>query len=144
MRSRYYLYGTLFGLFCAIIYTYVVLGHNFIRLFSISFGQKYFGGLSITIGSLSALGIARWLDRKNISQNFLIRALLLPVFIFLLGITVGSATNGIISGNSFHFYDHGIKPLAVLSLFGLPASVAVGVIYYFSVKIINKLAKLDN
>lgn len=134
MKKHYYFYGSLVGLLIAIITAYSIMGKSFTdMLFSFS---KFNGFIPIIAGAWTVLLIARWCDKTVQSQNMLYKGIIIPVFIFSVGVITGSLLN-LMNANpeqtfANNFIDYFFKPVYWLGLIGLPATIIVGLGYYFA------------
>ncbi|AZZ36700.1 hypothetical protein CIK05_07825 [Bdellovibrio sp. qaytius] len=133
MKKHYYFYGSLIGLIIAAITAYSIMGHTFTNMIS-SFSNFKGGFIPITAGAWTALIIARWCDKTVQSKNVIYKGIIIPVFIFSVGVITGSLLNlmNSVPHQSFqaNFIDFFFKPVYWLGLIGLPSAIIVGLTHY--------------
>ena len=133
MKKHYYFYGSLFGLVMAAITAYYIMGKSFLGMFS-SF-SKFNGFIPIVAGAWTVLLIARWCDKTIQSQNVIYKGIVIPVFIFSVGVITGSLLNLMNSAEhqtfAANFMDYFFKPVYWLGFIGLPATVIIGLGHYY-------------
>ncbi len=133
MKKHYYFYGSLFGLVMAAITAYYIMGKSFLGMFS-SF-SKFNGFIPIVAGAWTVLLIARWCDKTVQSQNVIYKGIIIPIFIFSVGVITGSLLNLMNASEhqtfAANFMDYFFKPVYWLGLIGLPAAVIIGLGHYY-------------
>lgn len=133
IKKNYYFYGSLLGLVIAAITGFSIMGKHFIEMLT-SF-SKYNGFIPALAGAWVVLIVARWCDKTIQSKTFLYRGLVIPIFIFSTGAVTGSLLNLMNVNTTQAFFpqiiDYFIKPIYWLGLIGLPATIIVGIGYYF-------------
>lgn len=135
----YYLRLAIIGLVAEFILAWIIMGKYLFQMFDLSFKDFTWTMYPITlIGILSTLGMAKFLDTKQVPVKWTTPA---AMIIYLSGIipaaVINFVLNGLILSSHFTgfgnaFFDWFIKPMYWGSVIGIPASLALGSFYQIS------------
>jgi hypothetical protein len=129
MNQFYFVRGTLIGLVVAFAIGYLIAGKHFLLFFTIS--EKFNGGVPILAGAIDSLLIAYVLDRRTKLTGLFYSGVFVPVIIFLSGAVVGAILSTAVNSHTqLDILSWFVKPIYWLALIGVPAAIAVGLVYY--------------
>ena len=116
----------------AAITAYYIMGKTFTGMI---FTTKFNGIIPIGIGTWTVILIARWCDKNIQSNHVFYKGMIIPIFIFSIGVITGCLLNLMnASGHqtfAANFFDYFFKPVYWLGLIGLPATAIIGLGHYF-------------
>ncbi len=135
MGRKYFLGVAIFGLIAALGVAFFIMGHSFLDLLSIQSSQfeKYNGIVPVIAGSSATIATGIYFDRNFLNIHWFPKTLLIPVVIFLSGTVVGTFVNYVLNGlQNSDSASYFTKPLMVLTLYGVPCAMAVGIIFFIT------------
>ena len=138
----YFKLGASIGLICIPIICYMIMGDAAFGLVVPASGKSALG--AIILGFLSSIFVGHLFDRRRkrfgSGLKLVSSAVVVPLVIFLSGVTIGGLVNFIINASFLNpsfglfeeFYDWLFKPLFWLFVLGAPISVLLGLIYFLA------------
>ncbi|MBC7714661.1 MAG: hypothetical protein H7177_15045 [Rhizobacter sp.] len=142
MKKNYFLFVAVIGLIGVVLVAYAIFGFSFVNMLSITVNQyeKYNGLAPILAGMLIPAAAGFYCDKKYINVHWFPRIFIIPVFIYLSGVVVGVGTNFLVNGlNSSDPMAYVKSPALVLTMYGVPCAMLVGIICYLIVQPVSVL-----